>query len=275
VRQRLALILFLIAQAQLAAAWPVDLVQALMNDARRLVPRSLGRLMLDREKQIMEETQRFPPEIAQIMAADLSAGRLSPETIAALDQHVGQSVALIKQHRVSEGIVSLGATLRIAADLSDPVLAAGPDGYPPGVVREYYAFIQSNLDKIPVVLDDPPALKLDRKALPGYWQSLLARSRAQAPVIREDLFRDGRLVNHTRIDFRSHVYGVASLSYSRAVTGIAATWLALWQQMRGDPTRQPEPVVVVPRDAPPLDHPLGLPPGAEPPPSPPMEARRP
>ena len=52
---------------------------------------------------------------------------------------------------MTEGIVKLGALLRIPADLSDPVLSAGPEGYPLGVTREYYTFIFGSLDKIPVV----------------------------------------------------------------------------------------------------------------------------
>ena len=62
------------------------------------------------------------------------------------------------KQRVCEGVIQLGALLRIPADLSDPVLSAGPEGYPPGVTREYYAFVAASLDKIPVVLDDRAAL---------------------------------------------------------------------------------------------------------------------
>jgi hypothetical protein len=43
---------------------------------------------------------------------------------------------------------------------------------------------------------------------------------------------------------------VASLSYSRAVTAIAATWLALWRESRGDLTRIRMPLVVRAHDQP-------------------------
>ncbi len=49
------------------------------------------------------------------------------------------------------------------------------------------------------------------------------------------------------------MFGVASLSYSRAVTAIAATWLAVWRDARGDLTRPARQRTVTPRDdAPPL-----------------------
>jgi hypothetical protein len=233
-----------------ASAWPSSLMQSLSRDARRLLPPSLARLMAEREPQIFEAAARFPPELSQAVWADLGVGRLRPETVSALDTRAGEVLSLFRGRRVSEGVVRLGALLRIPADLADPVLTAGPEGYPPGVTQEYYAFIQASLDKIPVVLDDPAALKLRRSALPGYWQKLIVRSRDQSAVIRTELFQNGRLVDHRTLDYRSPVFGVASLSYSRAVTAIAATWLALWREARGDLTRIRQPVIVRAHDDP-------------------------
>lgn len=234
--------------ASQAAAWPTSLMHSLARDARRLVPRSLSQLMAEREPQILEELARFPPPLSRALAADLSAGKLQAETLAALESRTSEAVRLLQQRRVSEGIVLLGSVLRIPADLSDPVLSAGPEGYPAGVVREYYAFVEESLDKMPVVLDDAAALKLGRRELPAYWQGLLGRSRVQSRVIRIELFQRGRVVDHRTLDYRSPVFGVASIAYSRTVTAIAATWLALWREARGDLTRSPTPVEVGPRD---------------------------
>jgi hypothetical protein len=233
-----------------AGAWPAALMQSLGRDARRLLPRSLAALMAEREPQIIAEAQRFPPELAQALAADLSAGVLQPSTVAVLEGRASEAVELFGEQRVSEGVIKLGALLRIPADLSDPVLSAGSDGYPAGVVREYYAFVEGSLDKIPVVLDDAAALRLRSRALPAYWQSILGRSRSQSAVIRTELFQNGRVVDHRTIDYRSPVFGVGSLSYSRAVTAIAATWLALWREANGDLTRIPATREVRPREPP-------------------------
>lgn len=233
-----------------AAAWPAALMQSLGRDARRLVPRSLARLMAEREPQIIAEAQRFPPELAQALATDLADGVLRPATVAALEGRASEAVELFGEQRVSEGVIKLGALLRIPADLSDPVLSAGNEGYPSGVVREYYAFVEGSLDKIPVVLDDAAALRLRSRALPAYWQSLLGRSRSQSAVIRTELFQNGRVVDHRTIDYRSPVFGVGSLSYSRAVTAIAATWLALWREANGDLTRIPATREVRPQEPP-------------------------
>ena len=102
-----------------------------------------------------------------------------------------------------------------------------------------------------VVLDDRRALQLSRAELPEYWQGLLSRSRLDAPVIRTEMFLAGRVVRAQTLDYRSPVFGVASLAYSRAVNGIAATWLAGWRNVRGDTGQTREPRVVAPHDAPP------------------------
>jgi hypothetical protein len=253
VRRVLLLTGLLVALAAPAQAWPEDVMKALNRDARRLLPRSLARLLAEREAQVLEELRRFPAPVSQAMASDLLTGQLSRDTAAALEAETNQVVEMLRHQRVTEGLVRLGGLLRIPADLADPVLSAGPEGYPAGVVREYYAFVSSNLAKIPVVLDDPDSLKLGRRELPGYWQGLVDRSRPQSPVLRTELFKNGRVVSYRTIDFRSPVYGVASLSYSRAVTGIAATWLAVWRDARGDLTRPARQRTVTPRnDAPPL-----------------------
>ena len=220
-------------------AWPAETMTALSRDARKLLPRSLNRLLGERESQVLGELQRFSPELSRALGQDLFSGRLRPETVAALQEEADRVIELFKGGQVSQGLVRLGALLRIPADLSDPVLAVGPEGWPPGLTREYYALFAANLGRMPVVLDDPSALKLSRKDLPGLWQSLVDRGRDQAPVLRTELFRDGRVVDHRRLDYRSPAWAVSSLAYSRAVTAGAATWLAVWREARGDTTRTP------------------------------------
>ena len=251
--KRLSLLLALLlalGPARPAAAWPSSIMEQLARDARRLLPKSLAMLMYQHEKEIIEEAQRFPPDLAQLMAADLASGKLQPETLAALQQHAQGAVDLLKEKKVSAGIVQLGALLRIPADLADPVITAGEPGYPSGVTREYYSFVEQSLPKIPVVLDDAAALRLRRDGLSSYWLRLHGRSRGDAPVILLEMFRNGRVVDHRTLDYRSPVFGVASLSYSRAVTAIAATWLVLWREARGDLTRRPVPLEVRPSEAP-------------------------
>jgi len=250
VRRALAFGLLLALVPQPGLAWSAETMAALSRDARKLLPRSLNRLLGERESFVLDETRRFPPDLARALAQDLPSGRLSPETLKALAAHTDGAFLLLKQGQVTEGLVQLGGLLRIPADLSDPVLAVGPEGWPAGLTREYYALFTANLAKMPVVLDDPAALKLTRKELPALWQSLVERSRVQVPVMREALFVNGRVLDHRRLDYRSPAWAVSSIAYSRAVTGAAATWLAVWREANGDTTRMPMTREVVPQPQP-------------------------
>jgi len=264
----------LAALAAQAGAWPAETMTALTRDARRLLPRSLSQLLGVREAQVQQEMARLPPSVSQGIARDLRGGRLTAETIAAVDAEVASAVQLLRQRRVSEGLVRLGGLARVTADLSDPVLAVGPEGWPRGLPREYYALFAANVGKMPVVLDysllcptgaaaAPPApgcsasvppgleaFELKRAGLPLIWQSLVERSREQVPTIREELVREGRVVSHDQLDFRSPAWAAASVAYSRAVTATAVTWLAAWREAHGDVTRMAPPRVVAPADAP-------------------------
>jgi hypothetical protein len=237
----------LLAASEPAFAWPTSLMQRLARDARRLLPNTLNGLLAEREDKVFEAALRFPPALSQALAADLIRGSLRAETVQQLQSHLQGFSDSMREKRVSEALVQLGASFRVPADLADPVLSAGHAGYPPGVVREYYAFVEANLGKIPVVLEDRAALQLKGAELPRYWQSVLERSRAQSHVIRQELFQRGRVVDHRTLDYRNPAFAVGSISYSRAVNAIAATWLALWRDANGDTTRMPTPIPVRPQ----------------------------
>ena len=252
-RRALAVLVLCLAAAPRAGTWPAETMAAISRDARKLLPRSLNRLLGEREALVLDEARRFPPELTHALALDLPTGKLRPETIRALETQAESALAPLKQGQAAEGLIRLGGLLRIAADLSDPVLAVGPEGWPAGLTREYYALFAANLTKMPVVLDDPKALELSRRELPALWQSLVDKSREQVPVIREELFVNGRVVDHRRLDYRSPAWAVSSLAYSRAVTAAAAIWLAVWRDAHGDTTHTPHAKELRPApDTPPL-----------------------
>ena len=246
VRRVLSMISVLALVGPRVEAWPAETMTAIGRDARRLLPPTLSRLLAERETELQQGLVRAPESVVQALAEDLPEGVLRPATLALIEGEVDEVVSLLREGRVNEGLARLGALLRVTADLSDPVLTSGPEGWPAGLAREYYALFAANLDRMPVVLDDPMALQLSRGQLAPYWRSMVARSREQASTIRAELLRGGRVVSHTRLDYRSPAWAVASLAYSRAVTATAASWLVVWREANGDTTRMRLP----PRQAP-------------------------
>jgi hypothetical protein len=236
----------LLALPEVVQAWPAPISDAIVRDARRLLPHSLRVALARRDEAIRMEMGRLPEGLPQAIGSDLLSGQLQPETVA-LVQKSGDGVLVdFKARRVGAGLVRLGALARVPIDLSDPALAP-EDGLPGAVREQYYLFLQANLSKMPVVLTDPAALELSRAQMPDYWQALLKDSRAQTAILRAEMLRGGKVVDYRSIDYRSPVFAVASLSYSRAVTAVAATWLAVWREARGDLTLRPKPVEVDPQ----------------------------
>jgi hypothetical protein len=239
----LSLSLLLAAQA---LAWPPAVAQAIARDARRLLPRSLASALAAREDGV-----RAHIDALFAAAPGVNGGRLSPQTLALVDGEADGVLELLRTQHVGDGLVRLGGLARLPLEVSDPASGVDETALPGRVRDEYYLFVQANLSKIPVVLSDPGALELSRADLAAYWQRLLEESRAHTDILRAEMLRNGRVVGHQSIDFRSPVFGVASLSYSRAVTGVAATWLAVWREAQGDLTRRAKPVEITPRAPPP------------------------
>src|SRR5437870_3668251 len=122
-RRTLACALLLLLLVPPAAhAWPASLMHSLARDARRLLPKTLARLLAEREDKIFEAASRFPAPLARALALDLSAGALRAETLDALQAHLGAAGALMKEKKASEALVELGASYRVPADLADPAL---------------------------------------------------------------------------------------------------------------------------------------------------------
>jgi hypothetical protein len=239
-----------------AEAWPAAVSASIARDARRLLPRGLAMAMARRDELIRAELGRLPEGLSHAVAIDILDGHLEVETVSAAQPTIDEVLGLFKKRKVGDGLVKMGGLARLAIDFSDPALAA-EERLPAGVREEYYLFVQANLAKFPLVLGDPGALELTRADLGSYWQRLLDESRADTAIIRAEMLRDGRVVDHRAIDYRSPVFAVASLSYSRAVTAVAGSWLAVWRAARGDLSARPRPIELIP-GAPPAVRP-GLP----------------
>lgn len=246
--------LFCLALPKSAGAWPAPINEAIARDARRLLPRGLAAALAHRDEDVRSEMARLPEGLTRLLAADLISGRLAPETAAAAQTPIDEALKLFKARHVGDGLARLGGLARVPIDLSDAA-SASEEELPTRVREEYYLFVQANLSKVPVVLSDPRALELTRGDLPAFWQRVLKESRAETGVIRAEMLRDGRVVDHRAIDYRSPVFAVAALSYSRAVTAVAGTWLAVWREAHGDLSARPRPKEVVPSA--PMAQPVG------------------
>ena len=232
-----------------AAAWPGDLSRSIAHDALKLLPKSLADLFLAHEEEILSEAKGAKNPALSLVYADLSKGRLSAATKAALAQEASRRSRALQGQEFREAVISLGAAYRLAVDLADPGVSSrlGSDETARVIRREFYLFVASNRDKIPLVIAEPASMNLRLDALPGFLDEVTQKTSAQAALLRTEAQESGKISKHTEIDFRSPVFAVASTAYSRSVSAVAATWIAIWRSAGGDMNRQKAPQIISPR----------------------------
>ncbi len=232
-----------------AEAWPADLSQRIAKDALKIVPKSLAEVFLAHEKEIFADARVSTMPALSLVYADLPKGKLGAPTKEALALEFAERVKALRGQDFRAALIALGATYRLAVDLADPSvgLGIGADAKAKAIRREFYLFTTANLDKIPVVLVEPESMRLRVEALPGFLDTVIAKTPAQAARLREEAQEDGRVIAAADIDFRSPVFAVSSTAYSRSVSAVAATWIAIWRAAGGDMTRQKPPQIVKPR----------------------------
>lgn len=248
--RRLALALSALALVPARAhAWPADLSQRIARDALTLVPQSLAELFRANQTEIFSDARAGKAPALSLVYLDLPRGRIGAPAQEALAREFAERVTALHGSDFRAAIIALGSTYRLAVDLADPALGLGlgSDARAKAIRREFYLFTTSNLDKIPVVVVEPDSLRMKLDALPAFLASVAAKTPGQTERLREEAIEDGRVVAANEIDFRSPVFAVASTAYSRSVSAVAATWIAVWRSAGGDMRRQKPPRMVTPR----------------------------
>ena len=249
VKAAIAALLVATAGAREASAWPADLSQKIAKDAVKLLPKSLAELFKDHENEIFGEGRSTQMSSLSLVYADLPKGRLTEKTKDAIATEIATRQKALHGADFKAAVIALGATYRLAVDLADPAVGEGlgSDAKGRAIRREFYAFVDDNLGKIPVVLVEPASLRLKPEAVPGYLERVAARTPAQSALLRVEGQEGGRVMKAGSIDFRSPVFAVASTAYSRSVSAVAATWIAIWRASGGDMQRQKPPRIINPR----------------------------
>lgn len=145
-----------------------------------------------------------------------------------------ESLAVAQLIRKGEPMPSvierLGVIAHLVADANSPFHAANEDARMKSLQRDYEEFFERKMTKFPTVFYglDPQmriASRLDRT---------FARSARFYPLLREEYFRHGARRTSSEFDERSTAFGVASISYSRAVSDLVNVYYFIWKEAGGD-----------------------------------------
>jgi len=231
-----------------AGAWPGDLSRSIVRDALKLVPQSLAEAFRDNEAEIFADASTSGMPALPLIYRDMPTGRLAEPTRKALEQELKERVRALQGQDFRAAVIALGACYRLAVDLADPGVGAGlgSDRSAAAIRREFYLFVSANRDKIPLVVVEPPSMRMGLEAVPGFLAGVVEKTPPQAALLRREGQEGGRVLPYRGIDFRSPVFAVASTAYSRSVSAVAAVWIAVWRRAGGDMTRQKPPQVVKP-----------------------------
>ncbi|HKR64360.1 MAG TPA: hypothetical protein VJZ00_11565 [Thermoanaerobaculia bacterium] len=127
-------------------------------------------------------------------------------------------------------IQRLGVVAHLISDANNPFHVANDDPRSPASHNDFEQYFERRLAKFPTVfygLD--PQFRLGT-----YLDKTFARSAKFAPLIAEEYGRGGVARTSADFDDRSTAFGVASVSYSRAVTDLVNVYYYIWKEAGGD-----------------------------------------
>lgn len=124
----------------------------------------------------------------------------------------------------------LGGLVHLVADANNPFHVANDNPRLSASQNDYEQYFERRLAKFPTVfygLD--PQFRLG-----SYLDRTFARSAKFYPLVAEEYFRGGERRTSAAFDDRSTAFGIASISYSRAVTDVVNLYYYIWKEAGGD-----------------------------------------
>jgi hypothetical protein len=149
--------------------------------------------------------------------------RIERETRGAID-------AIRKGEPMGNVVERLGGLVHLVADANNPFHVAKDDLRLSASQNDFEQYFERRLAKFPTVF-----YGLDsRFTLSSYLDRTFERSARFYPLVASEYFRDGERRTSATFDDRSTAFGIASISYSRAVTDVVNLYYFIWKEAGGD-----------------------------------------
>lgn len=211
-----------LAAAPPARAWSRDTVLSLVDEAGRYAPPDLRRQIERHEKQYRE---------GALEAMHEGGGRPMAE---AVRESAASAVRAVREHRPFTEIVRrMGAAVYYVALANDPVLVADGDPEESRYAADWPRYVDSARGRFAVTFEGRGRNVEDPEQLDAMVRAAFARSRRFYPFLGHEYRRIDFADGAGRFDDRSTAFGLASLSYSHAVSDMIATLRYIWLRSGG------------------------------------------
>jgi len=234
------LVLAQLAASGAASAWTPAMDDRVAREAIRLMPSSLRGIL---ETHLAEVTAGIRDaagdESGLFHTLDPDQQGASAASLAA--RQAREIEAMIDGHKpFAEVARAMGSLAHVIGDLNNPLQVADDDPAEARYAADYVSYVESNLDRYPLVFYgwSDPHLGLPGRPADGDVESFATaiadRTRGHYPHIRRAYAANDPRPVAQRFDVRSLPFGIGSLCYSHTVTDTARIWLYIWGRAHGD-----------------------------------------
>ena len=223
--------LVLLLTASTLSAWTPAVDQRIASKAIALAPPDLRLVVRKFNPQFQEALSRAEGDEGSdrhFYAPSSRHGKLRIQ----LEAEINNAIDVMKNRKpVSEFVERLAVISHLISDANNPFHTGDRDPRLDDACRsDFEAYVERKTATMPTVfygLEMP--LQLD-----DYLSAIFKRSAHLYPLLGEEYFRFGE--RHTSDDFddRSTAFGVASVSYSHAVTDLVNIYYYIWKESGGD-----------------------------------------
>jgi len=217
-----------------AAAWTPVTEQRMAQDAARLAPPDL-RLLLDKfdrdyargvEDAAREESSRHRSE-------HFAEGGALKERIR---RDIRQAIAMIhRREPMYEFVYRLGTIVHLVGDANNPFHVASRSSRIRCCEDDFERYVERRIDRFRPVFY---GLRSET-TVSAYLDGTISRTMGYDPLLAGEYFRGGRQRTSSEFDDKSVAFGVASLTYSHAVSDVVNIYYYIWQQAGGDVRQRP------------------------------------
>ena len=210
-----------------AAAWTPGTQLNIAREGARLAPPDLARQILRHQKAFEAGV------VAPFDDADPNLHMKNPDGSGSLDRviaaEVDAAIQAIRAPRPFEEIVRrLGVVSHYVADANNPLAAAAADGEEGRYFVDYLRYAETAEPRFPLVFYGLRHNLERRRDVGPLVGAALRRGREVYPKVGLEYRRIGFASGIGRFDDRSSAFGVASVSFSHAVTDLVEVLRYIW-----------------------------------------------